>query len=150
MTTAISKLVFLIMVVTPAQQREAEILIDSVRSFGGEFRQAPVYVVLSNPSSAPCRNLQTKGVQLLALEMNEAHRPYPFADKVYACSQMERLLAQKTETIVWLNPDVLVLNPISEAALKPNHGAAVRPLHPGTPMPFMPAIPDRTTARGPA
>ncbi len=109
------------------QGRSVRALIRSLRTFGGAHRDCPVYVVLGNPERHPCGFLKTDGVELVPLVMGPAFREYPLAFKAFAAAQVERLVP-KADTLVWMDPGVLVLSPPDALDLAGQHDAAVRPV----------------------
>lgn len=119
----------MIMIGSPREEKEAAVLIDSLRTFGGEFARMPVVVVLSDPSRADGRTLAEKVQETATLKMDEDLRQFPFADKVYACAQVEALVADKVDWLLWLNPDCLIVAPPSEIAASSEAWAALRPVH---------------------
>lgn len=110
------------------QARQAEALIASIQTFAGRYRTAPIYVVVDNPDHVPVEDLRGAGVHLLALEIDEAARSLPFGGKAYAASQAERLLAGREGTLVWLDPEVLVLAPPRHLDLDRRRAVALRPV----------------------
>lgn len=110
------------------QARQAEALITSIRAFAGPYRDAPIYVLVDNPDHVPTADLRGPGVTVLALEMDEAARILPFAGKAYAAAQVERLLAGRTGTLAWLDPEVVVLAPPRLLELDDRFAAALRPV----------------------
>jgi glyoxylase-like metal-dependent hydrolase (beta-lactamase superfamily II) len=67
----------------PYQEDAAAVLVDSIRTWGGEYRDDPIYAVLTDPRASGLR-LKDKNVQLVPLELDESVRNYPFAAKAYA------------------------------------------------------------------
>ncbi len=122
-------LTFVVMIATPQEEKEAGVLVDSLRTFGGEYAQSPVVLVLSDPAKADGRSLAGKVQQTVVLKMDELLRAFPFSDKVYACAQVEELVAQKTDWLVWLNPDCLILAEPRALAADAATWAALRPVH---------------------
>jgi hypothetical protein len=125
-----SKLLFLIMVGSRAQEQDAALLIDSIHAFGGPAAaSAPIYAVLSDPANAPGTLLKAKGARTIELSMDARFRNYPFGDKVWACAQVEELAAREADLLVWINPESLVVSPLRELDLAPSQAAALRPVH---------------------
>ncbi len=124
-----SPLTVLVMIATPQEEKEACVLISSLRTFGGDYREAPVVIVLSDPSKADGKSLAGKAQEIVPLKMNERFRQFPFADKVYACAQVEAMAAYKTDWLLWLNPDCLIVAPPVEITADRNAWAALRPVH---------------------
>jgi hypothetical protein len=123
-----ARVAFATAVTSPYQERAAAILVDSIRSFGGEYSRAPVFVVVGDPDQLPCSKLKERGARIIGLEMDEAARGYPFAFKVYAAAKVERMVAQEAGTLVWLDAETLILAPPRELELDRLHGVATRPV----------------------
>jgi len=120
--------VFATVVLTPYQERAAALLVESIRTFGGEFNQAPIYVAVDNPDTLPCTGSRERGARVIRLELDEAARAYPFAAKVYAAAQVERMVATAARTLVWLDAETLVLAPPTDLDLDGPQVVAARPV----------------------
>ncbi len=64
-------------ILTPDQEKKAEVLIKSLRRFGGDYGPAPVYVVLGDPKNLPGTRLQQDGVQLVPTDAGDIGRRSP-------------------------------------------------------------------------
>ncbi|MDH4272034.1 MAG: MBL fold metallo-hydrolase, partial [Candidatus Aminicenantes bacterium] len=115
-------------VLNPDQERKAEVLIKSLRRFGGAYSGIPVYVVLGNPQDLPCPRLRQAGVELVPTDADETARRYPLAIKAYAAAQIERLVADRVDTLAWFDPETLVIGPLPALDLGKNFDTAVRPV----------------------
>ena len=123
-----TRLAFVVLV-RPWQERDAALLIDSIHEFAGDAATAPVYAVLSDPANTPGALLRSKGARVINLEMDARFRDYPYADKVWACEQVEKLVGKEADLLVWVFPASLVVAPLRELDLAPEQGAAFRPVH---------------------
>ena len=56
-------------------------------------------------------------------------RHFIFASKVAACAQAEELASNRVDSLVWIDPECLIVNPPSLFKLGPGLDAAVRPVH---------------------
>ncbi|MCI0474519.1 MAG: hypothetical protein L0Y76_13140, partial [Ignavibacteria bacterium] len=110
------------------QERQAAVLIKSLRRFGGEYSECTVYVVLFDTNIAPCHTLRTEHVILLAAEVPSEAIGYPLAIKAYAAAQVERLVKNKIKTFAWFDPETIVLGPLNDLYLTDNHSVAIRPV----------------------
>lgn len=120
----------MIMVGSPAQERDAALAIDSLRTFGGrDAAEAPVYILLADPQSAPGALLEAKGARTLKVNVDARFRGYPFADKVSACAQAEALAGSQADLLVWITPESLIVGPLRDLDMPPSAGAALRPVH---------------------
>ena len=123
------RLAFIVMVGNSAQESDAALLIDSIRAFAGDAANAPVYAVLADPVRTPGTILKDRGARILDLDMDARFRGYPFADKVWACDQVEKLTQKEADVLVWVNPESLIVAPPRELDLAPGQVAAFRPVH---------------------
>ncbi|HTZ21655.1 MAG TPA: hypothetical protein VMC06_12305 [Opitutaceae bacterium] len=124
-----SPMTFVVMIASPQEEKSAAVLVKSIRAFGGDYSSAPVVLVLADPTAADGRSLAASVQETVVLKMNEKFRTFPFSDKVYACAQVEALVADKTDWLVWLNPDCLVVAPPGAIAADRQAWAALRPVH---------------------
>ncbi len=127
-TTAPGEVVFATSVDTPFQARKAGLLVDSLRRFGGPLADAPVHVVVDTTPEDAARLGSRPGVTLHPLEGEPAIRSFPYARKVLAAAQVERLVEKSARTLVWLDAETLVLAPPSALVLGGNATLAVRPV----------------------
>ena len=111
----------------PYQEEVVAMLVDSIRTWGGEYRDDPIYVVLTGPKASGLR-LKDKNVELVPLELEESVRKYPFAAKAYAAAKVEELIAGKIRSLAWFDPETMLLGPPGEMDLKDGISAAVAPV----------------------
>ena len=129
MNEILLKIVFVMLVTSPAEEKQANILISSIRDFGGIYADNPVYLFMSDTLGAPCRSIKSPNVKLISLDVNSELPDYPFLYKVLACAQAEELLQGKSEIIVWMDVDGLVLSEPTEFYLGKNKKIAIRPVN---------------------
>ncbi len=122
-------LTYMIMISSREEEKQASVLIKSIRKFGGKFSDEPVVIVLSDTIRALGESLKGNAIEIVKLDMNEILRRFPFSDKVYACAQVEKLVEGKTDWLVWLNPDALMIAPPEEIVSDKNACASLRPVH---------------------
>jgi len=115
-------------VLSPDQEKKAEVLIKSLRAFGGDYGYVPVYVVLGDPHRLPCPRLQREGVHLVATDAPEIGRRFPLAVKAYAAAQIERLMDDRIDTLAWFDPETMVVGPLEDLDLGRRYDAAVKPV----------------------
>ena len=107
----------------------ARILIDSIRTFGGALRDCPIWVFETNPQKASCQDFASDSVQVIPLNMPDTVHDYIFCDKVYACAQAEAMATPEVQSLVWIDPTCVVVNPPLLFDLGAAFDAAVRPVH---------------------
>jgi glyoxylase-like metal-dependent hydrolase (beta-lactamase superfamily II) len=123
-----SKMAIVLCVASPSDERAAVMLIKSIREFGGAYKDSPVYVFQDNADENPCLMLKKMGVNLLPLEIDPSARDYLLSRKVYACSQAEKLLAGKAESLVWFDNQCLVFAPLDDLMLHNGNAVTIRPV----------------------
>ncbi|HSQ34911.1 MAG TPA: hypothetical protein VLQ89_02860, partial [Candidatus Binatia bacterium] len=111
------------------QERAVKALIRSVRELGGEYCSSRIYVVTVDAKELPCASLRQNGVDVLPLEMERPFLDYPLALKAFAAAQIEKkAAADGIDTLIWLDPGVIVLNSLAALDLGEDFDAAVRPV----------------------
>ena len=111
----------------------AVILFDSLRAFGGELADSPC-IILTPEKGGPLTDkareqLSLLDVHLLPFDMDEAAVRFPLASLVYAAARAEQQVRDKTEILLWLNEDTLIVNPPSDVLLEEGTNFAYRPVH---------------------
>jgi hypothetical protein len=76
-----------------------------------------------------CNSLGRTGAQVFPLNVPDTVRHYIFADKVYACAQAEEMATPGVQSLVWIDPSCLIINPPQLFDLGRSFDAAVRPVH---------------------
>ena len=109
------------------QEYTAAMLVNSIRRWGGQYAAAPVYVVLADPERTGSR-LKDKNVDLVPLALSDQVLYFPFATKAFAAAKAEEMTAGKVGTLVWLDPETMILGPPKEYDLKKGTAAAVAPV----------------------
>jgi hypothetical protein len=121
--------VFVTLVGTAEGRAKAELMIDSLRTFGGAMRECPVWLFEADPEGIPCADLAGNGVEVHPLEVPESLRRNWFAGKVWACARAEEMAGPEVHSLVWMAPDCLVIQPPVLLGLDQDQDAAVRPVH---------------------
>ena len=122
------------LVETPADARSARLLLNSLRAFGGTLSHIPAWIFYQPEPHQPDLTRAFSGlkaVQLIPLDLDAAApgSDYPFASKVHACAQAEALAGAQLRSLVWFNPQCLILAPPLLIDLSPDFDAALRPVH---------------------
>lgn len=125
----VCQMAFVTAVLSPEQQACAHLLVDSLRTFGGPLRDCPVWILEMRPQTAPCGDLVGPGVDVVRLEVPESLPPYYFTYKVYAWAQVEQWADPSLQSLVWFNPECLVVRPPMHFELARPLAAAFRPVH---------------------
>jgi hypothetical protein len=119
----------MIMINSPYEEQTADILIKSIRAYGGVYSSAPIILVISDSTKVQGKSLMNEVEKIVNLKIDEKLRQFPFTDKVYACAEVEELVADKTNWLVWLNPDILILAPPTAITANNDAWASLRPVH---------------------
>jgi len=109
------------------QEYRAAMLVHSIRRWAGEYASCPIYVVLADPERSGFR-IKDGQVTFVALALDDAVRNFPFAAKAFAAAKVEEMTAGKAGTLVWLDPETLILRPPRGYDLKKGQSAAVAPV----------------------
>jgi hypothetical protein len=113
------------------EEPAVRLLIDSLRAFGGELANNPVWVFTAHPQEM--RRLEyapeNDPTRILPLVVPAPVSAYPFGRKVAACAQAEQLVPAGTRTLVWIDPSCLIVQPPVLFDLGEGFDAAFRPVH---------------------
>jgi len=119
---------FVTFVSTGEQERSVRAMIKSIRENAGEYNNCKIYVVLTQPDEITGSSLAGESVELLRPEMDTVFLNYPLAVKTFAASQVEQLGKGKIQTLVWLDPGVMVLDSPEDLDLKGRYDVSLRPV----------------------
>jgi len=130
MSTPIEEQAVFVTLVRSLHERAcAQLLIDSIRSFGGALRRCPVWLFDSAAQEPSAKYPHGPDVEVLSLSVPDKVRHYLFADKVYACARAEEMVSSDIQSLIWIDPACLVINPPELYNLGSSFDAAVRPVH---------------------
>jgi hypothetical protein len=122
-------MLFVTTIANEEEQKQVQMLTDSIRTFGGPFRESEVWIFDISPEGDLCVRMGADRVEAFPLELPSGMASYPFAGKVTACASAEEMVAAADLTLVWVSNDCLVLNPPNEQVLTLPYQAAFRPVH---------------------
>jgi len=119
-----------------AEAEAARLLVSSLRRFGGESGACAVWVFVAGGSAAGDAAAAAldlapagPGVETLSLDAPPALLAWPYGAKVLAAARAEARAAARTRSLIWLDPDCLVVGPPVGFDLGDAADAAVRPVH---------------------
>jgi hypothetical protein len=125
---------FFTLVVEPWQEKNARLLVESLRAFGGSLSGCPIWIFYPDLASADTAAWQClEDVHLLPL--GDVHAPrYWFSRKVHVCARAEELAGPAVRSLVWLVPENLIVQPpvlfdLDTPADTPSPRAAFRTVH---------------------
>lgn len=109
---------------------QAALLVDSLRTFGGDLARCPVWLIQGGAVISSPRMKGQDGLRVIPQGFDRNLRKYIFSSKVSACSQAEALAEKEgVSTLVWLSSHSLVLAPPEQFLLSGALRAALRPVH---------------------
>lgn len=104
------------------------VLIKSLRAFGGPYSDIPIYIYSSLNTKE--RLIESDGrLHVISCALEEPLHSYPFAYKVFAISDIEKHLEDVPEKTVWLDSSSVILKSPALFALQNNFEIALRPVH---------------------
>ena len=118
---------FVTYILYDSQEYATSMLVNSIRKWGGEYSNCPIYVVLVDPDVTGF-HIKAENVEFVSHLLSDTIRYYPFASKAFAAAKVEEMTAGKVNTLIWLDPETMILNPPREYDLKEGFAAAVAPV----------------------
>ena len=106
----IAQTVFVTMVRTASERACAGLLIESIRSFGGALSRCEIWLFEANPQTAPAEPGERRR-PCSAAACTRRRRALYFADKVYACAHAEELATGQFQSLIWIDPACLIIQP---------------------------------------
>jgi hypothetical protein len=108
------------------------ILVESLRTYGGRFREAPVWVFASEELQESEKKMVARLAALQA-EFKSSRTPeealrYFLAPKVFAAAQAEKSAAGTSEFLVWMDTDTVILREPKEFVLENGISFGYRPV----------------------
>ena len=123
-----TRLVFASYAVGVSQAQKAVVLLRSIRSFGGAYRGSPVYVAADASASAVLGREHDAALKVLPLDVPANARRVPLAAKAYAAAQIERGVVQSADTMLWIDPETVVLGRPEGLVLAAREAVALQPV----------------------
>lgn len=107
-------------------------LVESIRTFGGKFRDCPVWVFVPQgfaiEDTVVMSVLKSLGAEVRVSRTPESAQWFYYAGKVHAAAQAEVDAAGKALELVWMDEDTIVLQEPTECELAPGISLAYRPV----------------------
>jgi hypothetical protein len=125
----VEKNCFITLVVTKEESRYARLMICSLREFGGEYHDCPVWIFTFEPEVISDAFKDLSNLQVIQLDSEPGFSNYFFGKKVIACAQAERMSRSENLSLIWLNPECLVIKPPRDLDISNHFRAAFRPVH---------------------
>jgi hypothetical protein len=121
--------VFVMTVKDRQELRQTRLLIQSLRAFGGELRNCPVWVYVPDGSAVTTSDFKGLKTEIYPLDIPDTVRNYWFARKVCTCTQAERAATQDIHSLIWAGYDCLIIQAPVLLQLRTEYDAAFRPVH---------------------
>jgi hypothetical protein len=117
---------------SPASFRKIRVLLDSLEDFGGDLFRAPLIIVHPDSLEATDEDaalLRLPDVRMVSFHMSREERDFPLSAVAIGAAAAEKTVTGKTENLVWLLEDTLVLKSPSAFVLPAGMQYAYRPVH---------------------
>ncbi|MHA2246119.1 MAG: flavin reductase family protein [Candidatus Hodarchaeales archaeon] len=115
-----------------ASDLEAPILAASIREFAGILSDCPIWVLIPQSEKEIPKEIEK---QLLSLDVQiipysvDSDSKFPFARFVLAAATAESLVIEKTEFLVWLGSNTIIINEPKLFLLDKDKNLGYRPVH---------------------
>jgi len=127
-----TKLIFAFMQAYGGDERESLLLARSLRTFGGELANYPLWMMvpqtLAHLGETTLQALSGLDVQLHRFEVPEEALKFPFGGKVYAAAAAESLASNEADILVWMDSDTVFAGEPAGLVLKENVDLGYRPV----------------------
>lgn len=123
------RLTFFTLVQSKGGENCVRLLIDSLRTFGGRFAGCPIWIFHTFPLTLSKTNLKSTNICIFPLKIPESVEGYELSGKVCTCVSAEDIAMHSVRSLVWLDPEYLILKPPFLFDLATSFDAAVRPVH---------------------
>ena len=130
--SAKEKIVFAVMGERESQLEYILLMAESIRTFGGEYKESPIWVylpqALTNLSNEMENKFESFDVEIKEIEAPEKSLWFFLSRKVYAAAKAEEEAVENFDVLAWLNYDTILLNEPSEFILPENVSLGYRPV----------------------
>jgi hypothetical protein len=126
------QITFASLAASPSSFRKIRVLVESLRSFGGELSGSPLVVLYPDRLDVTVGNarlLRSLDVHMIPFPISRQEMDFPLAVVPIGAAAAENAIAGKAESLVWLLEDTLVLRSPSALVLPAWAQYAYRPVH---------------------
>lgn len=123
------KTLFVTVISSFEQERQATLLAESIRSFGGALADSAIWMFSPAPGEQFMKDADRLSARVVRVKVPDAVAKYIFGAKVFALAEAERMASPDVKTIVSIDPPCLVVKPPLLYGLGEDADAAVRPVH---------------------
>ena len=112
---------------------ETLILVESIREFGGEFSDCPIWLFTKKTQTELPADLlsilEQHSVEIYTLDLDPEIVDFSFVNHVYAAAKAEKMALNKTENLVFLGTNSLFFDSPEKFLLKEGINLGYRPVH---------------------
>lgn len=116
----------------PYQLYSARVLIESIRTFGGDYKNVPIWLYvteqLQKDAAETLQKFASLNVVIKTCQAPEKARWFPLANVVFMAAQMETDAENQGVVIAMLGSDTVVLQPLDEFVLPKGISLGYRPV----------------------
>ncbi|MHA1155579.1 MAG: flavin reductase family protein [Candidatus Heimdallarchaeota archaeon] len=127
----LSKIIFAIP--SDGSEQDLVILVESIREFGGQFSKNEIWVFVPKSSKKItaewAAKLEALDAQVVTFDIDPDELLIPFGRFVREAAKAESMAQGKTEFLVWLDHNCLIISEPKEFLLKENESLGYRPVH---------------------
>jgi hypothetical protein len=109
------------------------LLLASLREFGGRQADSPFWVLYPEAvgefNAQEIASLQALGGEMFAFDLDQDFLHFPFGAKVRAAAAAEKLAAERSQSLIWMDEDSLVLSEPDQFSLPADKSLGYRPVH---------------------
>jgi len=100
------------------EELQVSIAIESLRRFGGEIGKSPVFIFIASDKTENLNNsikiirnkFYNQNVDIIEFQQDINFSEIPFADKISAAAEAEKILKEKFDTLIWLDSDTIFIS----------------------------------------
>ena len=114
-------------------EEEVPILVESIRKFGGQFSDSKIWVLIPETDNKISDHWKTRvesqKAEIITFLANPQELALPFGRFVIEAAKAETMARGKTEFLVWLDDNCLIIDEPKEFLLNENQSLGYRPVH---------------------
>ena len=115
-----------------ALEHQSVLLVNSLRKFGGEFKDCTVFAISprgrGNLSPQTIKEYRKLGVRFVSIALNTLWKEYPFVNTSYAAAYVEGIQENQAKYLVLLDTDVIFTSEPRELILNGEEKVGLRPI----------------------
>jgi len=127
-----NRLIFACLATVEEDGIKALTLADSIRTFGGEYSDSPIWVLVPSArqqlSDTAKHKFRALEVELVPFEIESQAAGFPFAGKVIASAAAESRAQEQSSALVWMDEGSLVINEPKALQLETGKKLGCRPV----------------------